>query len=286
MTTVNEIIAQFNTARDRVNEIYALMNNQQTAEGATLAGLNSASKTSRFNLWKYVCAFVMYIQQQLWGEAKAELTEIRNSGIAANKAWFAREWKKFQYGDALLVNDDTGKYYYAVEDDTKKIIKKLAIIQGINNWILRVAKQDGSGNNIALTSPELVAFREFIDLTQPTGPKIPVVSLPPDQIDVRFNVFYNPLKPVSEVRALVEAAYLAYLDEIDIEGDSVYYISRHIDKLQAVADVDDVELISCQAKPDGEAYSAVTRIYTPVSGYIIKDPALALTTAITLTPKL
>jgi hypothetical protein len=284
MTTVNEIIAQFNVARDRIYEIYAQMNDQQTAEGATLAALNSVSKTSRFNLWKYVCAFVMYIQQQLWNEAKVELTEIRESGIAANKAWFAKEWKKFQYGDALLVNDTTGKYYYAVIDATKQIIKKLAIVQGTNNWLLRVATEDGGGNSIALSGPQLVAFKEFIDLTQPAGPKVPVVSLNGDQIDVRFNVFYNPLKPVADVRALVEAAYLAYLKEIDIEGDSIYFISKHIDKLQAVADVIDVVLVSCQAKPDGGVYANVTRIYTPVSGYVIKDPALALTTAIVLTP--
>ncbi len=286
MRTVNEIIAQFNVARDRVNELYAAMNNQQTAEGATLAGLNSVSKTSRFNLWKYVCAFVIYIQQQLWAEAKIELTEIRNSGIAANKAWFAREWKKFQNGDALLIEDATGKYYYAVEDATKQIIKKLAIVQGINNWVVKVATEDGGGNNVALSGPQLIAFKEFVDLTQSSGPKIPVVSLNADVVDARFNVYYNPLKPEAEVRALVEAAYLAYLKEIDIEGDSVYYISRHIDKLQAVADVDDVQLISCQAKPDGEAYAAVTRIYTPMSGYLVKDAALVMTTAIVLIPKL
>lgn len=285
MKTVNEIIAQFNVARDRINEIYTAMNGQQAAEGATLAGLNSVSMTSRFNLWKYVCAFVMYIQQQLWSEAKTELAEIRDSGIAANKAWFAKEWKKFQYGDALLVDDETGKYYYAVIDASKQIIKKLAIVQGTNNWLLRVATQDGGGNNIPLSGPQIIAFREFIDHTQPAGPKVPVISLAGDQIDVRFNVFYNPLKPEAEMRALVEAAYLAYLDEIDIEGDSVYYISRHIDKIQAVENVKDVLLVSCQAKPDGGLYSNVARVYTPVSGYVIKDPALVLTVAIVLTPE-
>jgi hypothetical protein len=285
MRTVNEIIAQFDVARVRIAEIYEQINGQQSAE-ASLVTLNSVSKTSRFNLWKYVTAFVMYLQQDLWAEAKVELTEIRDSGIAANRAWFAKEWKKFQYGDPLLVDDSTGKYYYAVIDETKQIIKKLAIIQNTNSWLVKAAKEDVGGNNVALDAGELVAFKEFVDLTQPAGPKVPVISLPGDQVDARFNVYYNPLKPVADLRILVEAAYLAYLKTIDIDGDSVYYITRHIDALQAVPDVDDVQVISCQAKPDGDAYAAVARIYTPLSGYVIKDPALVMTTAIVLIPKL
>jgi hypothetical protein len=285
MTTVTEIIAQFDIARDRIAEIYEKINGQQAAE-ASLVDLTSASKTSRFNLWKYVTAFVMFIQQQLWSEAKIELTEIRDAGIAANRAWFANEWKKFQYGDPLLIEDTTGKYYYAVIDETKQIIKKLAIIQNTNNWLVKVAKEDGGLNNVPLTAPELVAFKEFIDLTQPAGPKVPVISLNGDQIDVRFNVYYNPLKPVVDLRVLVEAAYLAYIKSIDIGGVSVYYITRHIDALQAVENVVDVELISCEAKPDGDAYAPVARVYTPLSGYIIKDPALLLTDAIVLIPSL
>ncbi len=285
MKTVNEIIAQFDVARVRIGEIYEEITGQQSAE-ASLVALNSTSNTSRFNLWKYVTAFVMYIQQQLWDEAKLELAEIRDSGIAGNRRWFAGEWKKFQYGDPLLINDTTGKYYYAVIDESKQIISKLAVVQQNNNWLVKVAKDNGSGSNIALTAPELASFREFVDLTQNAGPKIPVLSLPGDVIDVRFNVYYNPLKPVADLRPLVEAAYFAYLNTIDIDGDSVYYISKHIDALQAVSDVIDVELVSCNAAPDGDAPAAVTRIYTPLSGYLVKEPSLVMTTAIVLIPQL
>lgn len=285
MKTVNEIIAQFDVARARINEIYTLITGQQSAE-ATLVSLNSVSTTSRFNLWKYVTAIIIYLQQELWSEAKIELAEIRDSGIASNKAWFAKEWKKFQYGDSLLVNDTTGKYYYAVIDTTKQIVKKLAIIQANNNWVLKVAKEDASGNSVPLTAAEFAAYKSFIDRTQPPGPSVPVISLPGDVIDVRFNIYYNPIKPVTDLRPLLEAAYLAYIKQIDIEGESIYYISKHIDALQAVEAVKDVQLVSCQAKPDGGAYASVSRIYVPVSGYMVKDNALTLTVAINLIPSL
>jgi hypothetical protein len=229
---------------------------------------------------------VLYIQQLLWSEAKIELAEIRDSGISFNKARFAKEWKKFQYGDSLVINDTTGKYSYAVIDVTKQIIKKLAIIQTANNWLVKVAKEDVSGNNILLSAGELTAFKTYVDDTQPPGPKVQVISLNGDQLDARFNVYYDPLKDLTALRALVEAAYLAYIKTIDINGESVYYINRHENAIKGVEGIDDAQIATCQARPFGDAYTAVGRIYSPLSGYLVKDPALALTTALTFIPKL
>lgn len=280
---LNTILEENQVAvRTRVGEIHTFITDEIDADAEL--DFTSESKVAEWKLWTEVKAFLSYIQELVWDEAKAELTEIKETGIAANKYYFAREWAAFQYGDDLLVDDTTGRYYYAVEDDSKKIIKRLAIIQANNGWLLKVATEDGSGNPIPLTTPQLDAYSIFIDRTQPPGPKVSVLSLPSDKLDAQFTVYYNALEPLEDLQPLVEAAYMAYIAQIDINGDSVYYITKHKDKLQAVPNVVDVVVDSIEAKADGDDYAAVARIYEPFSGYLELDPALDIADLITYVP--
>lgn len=273
MRTINEIITEQVQARVRLPELVALIDAEIQAD-ASLDDLTSDSKTADYREWEYVMAACSFITEALWEEAKTELIALGEAGIAANQYWFQREWKKFQYGDALLVNDTTRKYYYAVIDPAKQIIAKLAIVRGTSNWIVKVAKLEG-GVNVPLTTDELNAFKNFVDRTQPPGPKIPVFSLAGDLLDGRFTIYYNPITPLDQLKPLVEAAYNEYLAKVDLELDSVYYISKHIDALQGVPGVTDVVQVSVEAKDNGGVYAPVNRIYTPLAGYIVKDPALS-----------
>jgi len=76
-----------------------------------------------------------------------------------------------------------------------------------------------------------------------------------------------------------------YLSKIDINGDSIYYISRHIDALQQVTGVTDVIMNNVQAKIDQNSYATVTRKYEPFSGYLEHDPDLNLPDLITYIPE-
>ncbi|WP_420582098.1 hypothetical protein [Reichenbachiella sp.] len=280
MSRLSEILAEnSDAAKNRIGEIHTFITDE-VDDNAQL-DFDSSSKTSEWNLWIELMSFISYIQETLWGEAKAELTQIKEEGIAANKYFFAREWSKFQFGDDLLVNDNTGKYYYEVVDPDKQIIKRLAIIQGTNSWILKVATEDNDGKPIALTPEQLSAFNLYVDRTQPPGPAVTVLSLNSDKLDARFTVYYNPLEPLEDLKPLVEAAYLDYLAEIDINGDSVYYISKHVDALQVVPNVKDVVTDSVQAKKDEDVYANVDRKYEPFSGYLELDPALSFDDLIT-----
>ena len=60
-------------------------------------------------------------------------------------------------------------------------------------------------------------------------------------------------------------------------------MTRHVDALQAVPGVIDVREVSIQAREETGSYADVTRTYSPVSGYLEKDPAIELTTLLTFT---
>ena len=279
MIDFKKIIAQNSElAKQEVSRIHRFIHGK--AAGNAYLGFDTSSKVSEWRLWVEVVSFVSYLQQLLWGEAKAEMNEIKAQAIAANKYFFAREWRKFQYGDSLLVNDQTGKYYYRTLDQDKQIIKRLAILQGSNQWSVKVATENAEGKPVALTPAQLEGFQGYIDRTQPPGAQVRAISLNSDKLAARFTVYYNALESLEKVKKAVEAAYLDYLSQIDIDGESVYYISKHVDALQACVGVVDVQVNRIQAKVDGQAYRAVVRKYEPFSGYLEHDTDLSLSDVI------
>jgi hypothetical protein len=274
MTDLKTILSE-NTeaAKTSVKEIHTFINDEVDSN-ATLE-FDSVSKVSEWNLWTEVVSFLSYIMQLQWLEAKAELTTIKETGIAANRFFFAREWKNFQFGDSLLVNDATGKYYYETIDPTKQIIKRLAIVQAINQWVVKVATES-AGLPVALSAPQLAAFQSYLNRTQPPGAQVKALSLDSDKIKALITIYHDPLEPIAELKAAIEAAYLAYISKIDINGDSVYYISRHVDSLQAVTGVSDVIVGEVQCKIDSQPYAVISRKYEPFSGYLEHDSAVSL----------
>lgn len=266
------------TVKERIADIYTYLHGEMISDVSL--GLSSRSHVAEWELWIGVVAFVSYLQEQLFEQAKVDLTAIRNSGISANKAFFAREWKKFQYGDPLLVDDDAKKYYYETIDPDKQLIKRLAIGQGVNSWELRVAKTV-NGAPVKLSPDELNAFRAYVQDTAPPGPIIPIISRDSDKIRAHFTVYYDPIVPLYQVKEQVEAACLRYIATIDIEGESRYYISKHQDELEAVEGVVDVVAGSVEAKIEGSAFLSVERVYEPYSGYLEWDPESTLAEMIT-----
>lgn len=277
--TIEEILQQADQAQQRIQEIHALITEEVNAD-ANLAGLDSPSKVAEFKLWKEAFSALSLIMEQLWEEAQVELKRLATEGISANAAWFAREFKKFQFGDTLLFDDANARYFYAAIDETKQIIKRLTIVRNAI-WELKVATEDAGGNPIPLSADQLNAFKAYVERLQPPGPAFQITSIPSDKLDARFEIYYDPIIPIVDLQPLIEAAYLSYVAQIDIEGESIYYITRHIDAMQAVENVIDIKITSIEARTETGPYAIVDRIYTPISGYLEKDPDLDFSVLLT-----
>lgn len=276
--TINEIIAQQNTAQTRIKELYEVIT-EEVNDDAVLDDLDSTSKTAEFNLWKYIWACMAWIQEALWGESKAEIQAIADAAIPGTEKWFQKECLKFQYGDSLSWNNDKATYFYAVIDEDKKIIKRCAVRSNGGLTQVKVAKEDG-GVPVPLTGPELTAFISYVRQIQWAGANIAVpVSLNSDKINAPFTVYYNGTIQLDELKPLIQAAFNDYLKNLPFNGE--YMITAHQDALQKVANVNDVRPGSIQAKPHGGSYLDVIRIYNPTAGYIERDSAIDFDVMIT-----
>ena len=279
MRTINEILTEANEAQERLDELYTVITNEVNAD-ADLSGLTSVSKTAEFNLWKYIWSAMAYIQEAIWAESKDAVQQIVDDGIPGTERWFQKELIKFQYGDTLSFDLTTAKYYYAVIDAAKQIIKRCAVISNGGLTQVKVAKEDGSGNPIALTGPELTAFASFMRQVQWAGANIAApVSFNSDKLNAPVTVYYNGTVKLADLKPLVQAAFNSYLTKLPFNGE--YKITAHQDTIQQVANVNDVVMGTVQAKPDGGSYATVTRIYYPTSGYIERDSTIAFDTMIT-----
>lgn len=276
--TINEILTEGNQAQTRLGELYTVITDEVNAD-ANLNGLTSTSKTAEFNLWKYVVAALAYIQESIWGERQAEIQAIADAAIPGTDKWMHKELFKFQYGDALSFNTTTAKYYYAVIDASKQIIKRCAVVSSGGLTTIKVAKES-AGVPVALSGPELTAFTSFVRQIQWAGSNVAApVSLASDKLNAPLTIYYNGTVILADLKVLVEAAFTNYLKSLPFNAE--FKIISLIDAIQAVPNVNDVVAGTIQGKPDAGSYTTIARVYIPASGYIEKDGAIDFNTMFT-----
>ena len=281
--TINEIIAEQDEAQERIDELYTAITDEVNAD-ADLSDLDSQSKTAEVGLWKFIWAAMAFIQEAFWDERKAEIQTIVDNGIPGTDRWLQKELLKFQHGDTLQFNNVTAKYFYDPVTPANQIIKRCAVVSNGGITQIKVAKEDGGGNPVALTAPELAAFGAYVHQIQWAGSNIATPqSLASDKLNAPITIYYNGTIKIDDLKPLVEAAFLAYLADLPFNAE--YKISAHQDALQAIANINDVVMGNVQAKADVGSYATVNRIYYPVAGYIEKDPAITFDAMITYVPQ-
>jgi len=273
MISTNDILTQWQTFKERVNEYYALIYGAKDAD-ATLDGLTSTSKTAEYNLWMWIGAGVAMIMDSLWEDREKAIQEKIDSFIPMPDRWLHRECLKFQYGDALLWDEEIGKYYYATIDETKQIIKRCAVPRNGGTTFVKVAKLSGD-TPVALSAPELTAFITYVNQIQWAGSRIATpTSFNSDKLNAPMTVYYDGTIPLDDVKAIVEPAFVDYLANLPFNGE--YSINKHGDWIEEYDSrvIKEVIMGVVEAKTDAGSYADVNRVYTPVAGYIEKDSAI------------
>ncbi len=277
MITVNDILTQFQAFKARVDEYYTLIYNEVNSD-ATLDGVNSISKTAEYNLWMWLFAAMSVIVNSIWEERKSEIQSIADSAIPGTEKWLQKEVLKFQYGDVLSFDLTSAKYYYPVINDVNQIVKRCAIQSAGSISYVKVAKLS-SGSPVALSVGELTALRSYINQIKWAGMQLVVSSGNSDKLNAPLTIYFNGQVPLVDMQALCEAAFTNYLANLQFNGE--FSITRLIDAVQEVDNVNDVREGVVQAKIDAGTYATVSRVYVPASGYIEKDPAISFATMFT-----
>lgn len=249
----------------------------EKANRPELAGLNSASNTAIYRLWAYITAVTISVLEQLWDDFKLEVEQLADRQIAGTLAWYAGKVYDFQYGDDLeFINNE---YQYAVIDDTKRIVKRVAVTD--TGGIVRISAAKLVGIQVSpLSEQEYSALLAYLQRIAFAGTQLELASLNADKLKMQATVYYNALLDKDTVKAAIKTAIEQYINTIPFDG--FIYGNKLIDAIQAVDGVIDVELLAFDVKVGLGDYMPVGRVYKAISGYFELDAAFPLDTSISL----
>lgn len=291
-----------------VEEIYLSISNELTNQ-AELAGLlpendnlqqflddmASLSNVSDHRLQVFATAVAMNTTEVLNDIIQSDIQLTADAATPGTDPWWNREIKKFQFGDDLITkklslgDNEIEVIGYAVEDESKQIIKFSSISSSDGKSFLKMAKDDGFGEPTPLTTPELDAASAFIDRQMGSGSSIVGLSQNADLSKYVIDVYYNPLVIANDGSLIsdggifpIEDAIRNYHANLDFDGTIV--IQKLQDDIQAVTGVNDLLINSAEAKPVGGVFTEFDRIYATIAGYVKIDPAFPLSATLNYIP--
>ncbi len=258
---------------ENLRTVYGLADYNPDDDAAALA----AYYDSKFSLVSvetcilYVVAACAALVENLFDWFTADVNEIVNEDRYGRKGWYEKTALKFQMGYPL--NEETGKYDTVVEENNEALIVKHASAEANNGFgvKLKVAKGE-TGALSPLDTDELTAFETYINRLKPAGVPVTVVNRSADLLALDMAVYYDPLV-FTEASALqkVKDTVTAYLQGIEFNGE--FTVMAMVDRLQAVAGIDIVEVKGVRAKHEEYGYKDVEYYngypYVPESGYLV-----------------
>ena len=248
-------------------EIYNSLLAAKNTEGV-LAVFNSTSATALWRLLLWVCASGIAGLELLFDAFKSEVDTKAAAAQVGNAQWYRDHIFSFQFGDNLVFSN--GIYSYAVLDATKKIVKRCAVDETIDLTVggvlrIKVAKEIG-GNLTELTTPEKDALAAYVKKIRFAGTKFQLFSNNGDILKVAFQVYYDPIIPVTTVKTNVETAISNYVANLPFNGQLL--ISKLTDVIQTIDGIVDVVFVSAASKfSAGDAYQIFTRTQIAGGGY-------------------
>jgi hypothetical protein len=235
--------------------------------------LNSTSKVSIWRLWAYTVAVAVYTHEVLWDLFRSEIELKIKNAIAGTLGWYQSQVFLFQFGDNLIYNQSNGQYQYAAIDAIKQIVKRCAVNEAQNGYLLfKVAKLN---NNLpeALSNTEAAALSSYLDKIRFAGTKIQVVTGNGDLIRIEFVIIYDPIIPQSIIHTNVKATIQAFVTELAYNAE--FRVIRLIDAIQSVDGVVDVTSSNVQTRLSLSAPWVVIPVsHIPNYGYYQLDNSL------------
>ena len=236
------------------------------------------STVSLESIWFSIVAAAIYVLETLFDAFKEDVDAKIAQAAVASIPWYHKISLEFQYGDALVFDEQTQQFVYPVVDESKQIVK-FAACRDLGGMVYVLASKDnGSGSPAALSSAELSAFDAYLRERKPAGVLLQTDSFSPDLVRVVMAVQYDPQVITSEGELIadptvypVEEAINSYLNGI-VYGGSLNK-TKLVDAVQGAAGVIDVSLTSVSVKTaTGDEYSPVAgNNYVSVGGSFVSN---------------
>jgi len=265
--TINDIQQSILDKKSELTELSALevlTNNEK----ASLSNLTSTSKVAVWRLFIYIIAVAIWVLESLFDIFKAEIEAKVKDNRPHTADWYKTKALAFQYGDALIDDDE-----YAVIDTAKQIVKQVAIVEGDRKLVIKVATLQG---NELIKLPDINqvnAFASYMDKVKDAGTLLEIINEDADKLKIVMDFHYNALLLKNDGTTIdtnvnvVQKAINDYLQAIDFNGE--FEINRMVDYLQRATGYQSVKLNFVGFKAGlATGFSPIDRIYKPLSGYM------------------
>lgn len=236
----------------------------------------SFSSVSLENILFFILAACYHVLEMMFDQHKADVDETISKAVVASVPWYHKMALAFQWGDSLVLNENTLQYEYAVKDESRQVVKYAAVRDmGTNVQIL--VSGDTGGRPSALPDDVLTVFREYMNRVKVAGVILNISSRESDRLMIYATITADPLVFDEHGRLLrdgskpVEEAIAEHLKNIVYGG--TFNKTRLVDAIQCVEGVEDVELGLCYYRnSDGEDWMEVTgNNYSGMSGSYVAD---------------
>ena len=220
---------------------------------------NKFSSVSVENILFFIVAACCHVLEVLFDQYKADVEEKISMAVVASVPWYYKMALAFQYGDSLVLDEQTQQYRYASINESKKIVKYVAVRDKGTSVQILVSADEG-GYPKPLSDDVLTVFKQYMNRVKVAG----VIYIDP-------LVLNEEGKRISDGSKPVEDAIRNHLKGIVYGG--TFNKTKLVDAIQAVNGVEDVELMECRYKAEGaQSYTVMSgNNYTGNSGSYIPD---------------
>ena len=193
-----------------------------------------------------VWAAAVWVLETLWNAFKSETEAVIDAAYVTSLSWYYAKALEFQKGDALEYNEKAYRFEYAVKDETKQVVKNVAVRQVTDEGVTKLKMYFSDAGKQALTGDVRTAFEAYMRQVGAAGTHYLFVSEAPDELRVHLHVYYDALVLDSTGTRLngggkpVEEAIEGYLNGLEYGG--VMYASKLIDVIQQAEGGKDVTL--------------------------------------------
>lgn len=266
ISEIKESMTRVFMADEAVRELYEIEEGRSFDECFSVVSIE--------NVLFYAVAACCHVLEVIFDNHKREVEEKISRAVVASVPWYHKMALMFQYGDRLVLDENTQQFVYEEVVPQKRIVKYVAV-RDRGTSIQMLVAGEMNGRPVPLEEEVLTAFKSYMNRVKIAGVILAIRSLQADLIAVRAVVYIDPMvigrdgARIENGSRPVEVAVENYLKGIVYGG--TFNKTRLVDAMQVVDGVIDVELMECAYSTDGgDTYKVITgNNYTAVGGSFV-----------------
>jgi len=242
--------------------------------------LTDESAVAEYNAWVNTFAISQQLTEVNQDACIAEVNAALAAQTVHSIAWYVSKAMAFQFGDALVQDED---YYdpIAPVGDSSLVINAAAAVKVGDVLRIKVATAV-AGVLGASSDPVMTALTAYMEQVKDAGVDLEMTTGAADNLQLAMTVYYDPLQLNADGQRLdgtentpVQDAINAYLEAFNnsfINGQNgVLVYNALVAALRAVPGVIDVDITTAQANFGAVPYVSIIPQYVPDAGYLALD---------------